>query len=238
MIKVVLLRHGESTWNVENRFTGWTDVDLSANGVVEARNAGRLLKNNGFMFDQAYASLLKRSIRTLWMVMEEMDVHWLPAQKDWRLNERHYGALQGLDKAEIMTHYGTEQVHLWRRGFAIRPPAMGFTDPRLPKNDARYAHVPAQRLPSTESLEDTMTRAIECWQESIVPQVHAGKRVLVVAHHNTLRALMKHLENISDAGVMELNIPTGKPVVYEFDDHMNVMTRYYLEDGQTSTRAA
>ncbi len=238
MIKVVLLRHGESTWNVENRFTGWTDVDLSSHGIIEARSAGRLLKNNGFMFDQAYASMLKRSIRTLWLAMEEMDAYWLPVQKDWRLNERHYGALQGLDKAEIMAHYGAEQVHLWRRGFAIRPPAMSFTDPRLPQNDLRYAHVSRPRLPSTESLEDTMTRAIECWRENILPSIQAGKRCLIVAHHNTLRALMKHLENISDADVMELNIPTGKPLVYEFDEHMQVLARYYLEENQANTHAA
>lgn len=238
MIKVVLLRHGESTWNVENRFTGWTDVDLSATGVTEARHAGRLLRDSGYTFDHAYCSVLKRAIRTLWMVMEEMDAHWLPVQKDWRLNERHYGALQGLNKVEIAEHYGAEQVHLWRRGFAVRPPAMGFTDPRLPRNDARYAHIASHYLPNTESLEDTMKRSIDCWQENILPRVQAQKRVLIVAHHNTLRALMKHLEGISDADIMELNIPTGKPLVYEFDNAMNVQSRYYLEDDQSSTRAA
>lgn len=238
MIKVVFLRHGESTWNVENRFTGWTDVDLSPTGVTEARSAGRLLRDNGFTFDHAACSVLKRSIRTLWLLMEEMDAHWLPVQKDWRLNERHYGALQGLNKAEVADHYGADQVHLWRRGFAIRPPAMSVSDPRLPRNDVRYAQVPSQHLPNTESLEDTMRRAIACWQENILPRIQAHQRVLVVAHHNTLRALMKHLENISDADILELNIPTGKPLVYEFDDAMNVQSRYYLEDEHSNTRAA
>jgi len=238
MIKVVLLRHGESTWNVENRFTGWTDVDLSSLGTLEARRAGRLLKDNGYTFDVAYASLLKRAIRTLWVVTEEMDLHWLPVHKDWRLNERHYGALQGLNKTEISEHYGAEQVHLWRRGFAIRPPAMSFNDPRLPYHDPRYAHVPASRLPSTESLEDTMKRSIECWDELIVPSLRTGQRTLVVAHHNTLRALMKQLENISDDEIVELNIPTGKPLVYEFDDNLRVMARYFLEDLSSANVAA
>ncbi len=238
MIKVVLLRHGESTWNLENRFTGWTDVDLSSVGILEARRAGRLLKENGYTFDVAYASLLKRSIRTLWMVMDEMDLHWLPVHKDWRLNERHYGALQGMNKTEISEHYGAEQVHLWRRGFAIRPPAMSITDPRLPYHDARYAQVPAERLPNTESLEDTMKRSIQSWNELIVPSIRAGKRALIVAHHNTLRALMKHLENISDDEIVDLNIPTGKPLVYEFDDKLRVLARYYLEDMAAAEVAA
>jgi 2,3-bisphosphoglycerate-dependent phosphoglycerate mutase len=230
MNKVVFLRHGESTWNVENRFTGWTDVDLSPRGVEEARRAGRLLRQGGYAFDYAVTSVLKRAIRTLWFVSEEMDLHWLPVEKDWRLNERHYGALQGLNKAEIMEHYGAEQVHEWRRGFAVRPPAMGFTDPRLPHNEPRYANVPSQRLPSTESLEDTMKRAVECWDERIAPRLRANQRMLIVAHHNTLRALIKQIGNVSDADIMELNIPTGKPLVYEFDDGMNVMCHYYLEN--------
>ena len=238
MIKVVLLRHGESTWNLENRFTGWTDVDLSAVGILEARRAGRLLKENDYTFDVACCSLLKRSIRTLWMVMDEMDLHWLPVHKDWRLNERHYGALQGMNKTEISDYYGAEQVHLWRRGFAIRPPAMGITDPRLPYHDARYAHVPAEHLPNTESLEDTMNRSIQSWNELIVPGIRAGKRTLIVAHHNTLRALMKHLENISDDEIVDLNIPTGKPLVYEFDDKLRVLARYYLEDMAAAEVAA
>lgn len=238
MIKVVLLRHGESTWNVENRFTGWTDVDLSTIGNLEARRAGRLLKDNGYTFDVAYASLLKRTIRTLWLVTEEMDLHWLPVQKDWRLNERHYGALQGLNKSEIIAHYGAEQVHRWRRNFAIRPPAMSFNDPRLPYHDPRYANVAASYLPNTESLEDTMKRSIQCWDELIVPGLQEGKRTLVVAHHNTLRALMKKLENISDEEIVELNIPTGKPLIYEFDDNLHVMARYFLEDLSSADVAA
>ena len=238
MIKVVLLRHGESTWNVENRFTGWTDVDLTPVGILEARRAGRLLRDNGYTFDSAHTSLLKRSIRTLWMVAEEMDLHWLPVHKDWRLNERHYGALQGSNKAEISEYYGAQQVQLWRRGCAVRPPAMSFTDPRLPYHDPRYAHVPASCLPNTESLEDTMLRCIKSWNEFIVPSIRAGKRTLVVAHHNTLRALMKHLENISDAEIMELNIPTGKPLVYEFDDKLRVLARYYVDDVAAADVAA
>lgn len=238
MIKVVLLRHGESTWNVENRFTGWTDVELSAAGALEAKRAGRLLKANGYTFDIAYASLLKRSIRTLWLLAEEMDLLWLPVHKDWRLNERHYGALQGLNKTEISDHYGAEQVQQWRRGFAIRPPTMSFNDPRLPYLDPRYAHVPKSRLPSTESLADTMNRAIECWEEMIVPSLCAGKKTLVVAHHNTLRALIKKLENISDDDIVELNIPTGKPLIYEFNANLDVLARYYLEDTLSSSIAA
>ncbi len=238
MIKVVLLRHGESTWNLENRFTGWTDVDLSSVGTLEARRAGRLLKENGYTFDVAYASVLKRSIRTLWMVMDEMDLHWLPVYKDWRLNERHYGALQGLNKTEIIEHYGAEQVHLWRRGFAVRPPAMSFSDPRLPYHDPRYKHVLPNCLPNTESLEDTMNRCLQSWNEIIVPSIRTGKKTLVVAHHNTLRALMKHLENISDGDIVELNIPTGKPLVYEFDDSLRVLARYYLDDMNSADVAA
>lgn len=238
MIKVVLLRHGESTWNVENRFTGWTDVDLSSAGTLEARRAGRLLKANGYTFDIAYASLLKRSIRTLWLLAEEMDLLWLPVHKDWRLNERHYGALQGLNKTEISDHYGAEQVLQWRRGFAIRPPTMSFNDPRLPYHDPRYAHVPKSRLPSTESLADTMNRSIECWEEMIVPSLCAGKKTLVVAHHNTLRALIKKLENISDDDIVELNIPTGKPLIYEFNANLDVLARYYLEETLSSSIAA
>lgn len=234
MIKIVMLRHGESTWNVENRFTGWTDVELSARGQKEARDAGLALRNHGYTFDVAFTSVLKRAIHTLWLVTEEMQLHWVPVHKDWRLNERHYGALQGLNKAEIAEHYGAEQVHLWRRGFSIRPPAMSFTDPRLPHHDPRYSGVQAARLPATESLEDTMKRSILCWQERIVPEVALGRRAIVVAHHNTLRALIKHLEGVSDAEIMELNIPTGRPLVYEFNDRMEVLARYYLDDTPSS----
>jgi 2,3-bisphosphoglycerate-dependent phosphoglycerate mutase len=230
MIKIVFLRHGESAWNLENRFTGWTDVDLSARGMQEALAAGQLLKSSGYTFDCAYTSLLKRAIRTLWTVQEVMDLMWIQSEKDWRLNERHYGALQGLNKEEVATHYGAAQVHEWRRGFAVRPPALGVTDPRLPYHDRRYADVPTMQLPWTESLLDTMKRSIACWEERILPRVRRGQRMLVVAHGNTLRALMKHLEHISDKDIMELNIPTGAPLVYEFDDSFNVQARYYLDE--------
>lgn len=230
MIKIVFLRHGESTWNLENRFTGWTDVDLSAQGIHEARTAGQLLKSTGYTFDYAYTSLLKRAIRTLWVVQDVMDLMWVPTAKDWRLNERHYGALQGLNKEEVATHYGAAQVHEWRRGFAVRPPALGVTDPRLPYHDRRYTDVPTMQLPWTESLRDTMKRSIACWEECILPRIWQHQRILVVAHGNTLRALMKHLEQISDQDVMELNIPTGAPLVYEFDDSLEVQARYYLDE--------
>jgi len=236
MIKVVFLRHGQSTWNLENRFTGWTDVDLSPKGVEEARHGGQLLKHDGYAFDCAFTSVLKRAIRTLWLVQEEMDCLWLPVRKDWRLNERHYGALQGLNKSEVGAHYGTEQLHAWRRGFSIRPPALSHTDPRLPANDPRYRHMPHAALPATESLADTMKRALACWQEDIVPKILEGERVIVAAHGNTLRALIKHLELLSDEAIMELEIPTGVPLVYEFDEGMNVIARYYLED-PTAARA-
>jgi 2,3-bisphosphoglycerate-dependent phosphoglycerate mutase len=230
MIKIVFLRHGESTWNLENRFTGWTDVDLSAHGINEARAAGQLLKSTGYTFDYAYTSLLKRAIRTTWLVQDTMDLMWVQTEKDWRLNERHYGALQGLNKEEVAAHYGPAQVHEWRRGFAVRPPALGITDPRLPYHDRRYADVPAMQLPWTESLQDTMKRSIACWEERILPGLWKGQRILVVAHGNTLRALMKHLEQMSDQEVMELNIPTGAPLVYEFDDTLRVQARYYLDE--------
>jgi 2,3-bisphosphoglycerate-dependent phosphoglycerate mutase len=230
MIKVVFLRHGQSTWNVENRFTGWTDVDLSPQGVREAEDAGKMLRNAGYQFDLAYTSLLKRAIRTLWLVQETMDLEWLPLEKDWRLNERHYGTLQGLNKLEVGEHYGAEQLHLWRRGFAVRPPALAESDPRHPRYDRRYEWLPMRLLPGTESLEDTMKRAVEHWQSEVVPKMREGKKVLIVAHGNTLRALIKQLEGISDREIMELNIPTGIPLVYEFDDDFRVMAHYYLAD--------
>lgn len=230
MIKVVFLRHGQSTWNLENRFTGWTDVDLSPKGVEEAWHAGQILKRDGYVFDYAFTSVLKRAIRTLWLVQEAMDCLWLPVRKDWRLNERHYGALQGLNKSEVAAHYGTEQLRAWRRGFAVRPPALSDTDPRLPHNDPRYRHLPHAALPATESLADTMKRALACWEETIVPKILEGERVIVSAHGNTLRALVKHLEMLSDEKIMEVEIPTGVPLVYEFDEGMNVIARYYLED--------
>ena len=229
MVKLVLLRHGESAWNRENRFTGWTDVGLSSAGEREARNAGRALRDAGFTFDLAFTSVLQRAIRTLWAVQEEMNLLWLPVLKDWRLNERHYGALQGLNKDEIAEFYGKEQVHLWRRGFAVRPPALNLTDPRHPRFDARYARLSPNRLPTTESLQDTLFRVQECWEDMILPEMNKGGRVLIAAHGNSLRALAKHLENLSDEAVMQLNIPTGIPLVYEFNDKMQVMAHYYLD---------
>jgi len=230
MIKVVFLRHGQSTWNLENRFTGWTDVDLSPQGIVEAEHAGQLLKREGYEFDYGYTSVLKRAIRTLWLVRDAMDCLWLPVHKDWRLNERHYGSLQGLNKAEVSAHYGAEQLHAWRRGFLIRPPALSETDPRRPDHDLRYRDIPGAMLPATESLADTMKRALDCWSELIVPKILEGKRVIVTAHGNTLRALIKHLEMLSDDKIMEIEIPTGVPLVYEFDDGLNLLARYYLEE--------
>jgi len=238
VIKVVFIRHGESTWNRENRFTGWTDVDLSPRGIEEAREAGRLLGQAGYIFDVAFTSVLKRAIRTLWIVQESLDLHWIPDIKDWRLNERHYGALQGLNKAETAARYGDEQVHQWRRGFSVRPPALNPSDPRIPHLDRRYSGLASSMLPLTESLEDTMVRTMACWNESILPQIMAGQRVLVVAHGNTLRALVKHLDRLSDDEVMELNIPTGVPLVYEFDDKTNVMAHYYLTAETTRVNAA
>lgn len=232
MNKVVFLRHGLSTWNLENRFTGWTDVDLAPQGYDEAREAARQLKENGYEFDCVYTSLLKRAIRTLWLVMDDTNQLWLPVHKDWRLNERHYGALQGLNKKEVAEHYGDDQVHQWRRGFDIRPPALEPSDPRLPSHDRRYAGIDADHLPNTESLADTMHRCIECWEQRVRPSIEQGRRVLLVAHNNTLRAIIKHLEGISDEEIMKVEIPTGVPLVYEFNDQLQVLTRYYLHEAE------
>jgi len=229
MIKVVLLRHGMSVWNQENRFTGWTDVDLAPAGIKEAQEAGRLLKHYGYEFDIAFTSVLKRAIRTLWLVQEITDTMWLPVRTDWRLNERHYGALMGLNKAETAAQYGDEQVHQWRRGYAVRPPELPENDPRVPWHDRRYAGIPRERLPRGESLADTMARVLPCWEDSILPTIHSGKRVLIVAHGNSLRALIKHLEGISDEAIMRVEVPTGIPLVYEFDEAMRVTGHYYLE---------
>jgi 2,3-bisphosphoglycerate-dependent phosphoglycerate mutase len=233
MFKLILLRHGESLWNQENRFTGWTDVDLSEKGFEEARAAGRMIRDAGITLDLAYTSVLRRAIRTLWEVQEVMDCLWLPVEKDWRLNERHYGALQGLNKAETAAHYGADQVHLWRRGYAVRPPALNLTDPRHPRFDPRYRGIAAHHLPATESLADTMVRVMEVWQERILPRLKNGNKILVAAHGNSLRALVKHLDNISEADIMELNIPTGIPLVYEFNSVFQIMARYYLADDET-----
>lgn len=230
MLKLVLLRHGESQWNRENRFTGWTDVDLSDAGRLEAMKAGRLLRDHGIVFDGAYVSVLKRAVRTLWLVQEAMDQTWMPEVKDWRLNERHYGALQGLNKAEIAERYGAEQVHVWRRSYDVRPPALDPADPRHPRFDLRYRTVPDERLPATESLADTLVRVLELWHQAILPDMRAGKTLLISAHGNSLRALVKHLDHIADADIANLNIPTGIPLVYEFDDELKVLARYYLTE--------
>ncbi|UCH53006.1 MAG: 2,3-diphosphoglycerate-dependent phosphoglycerate mutase [Pseudomonadota bacterium] len=230
MQKLVLLRHGESTWNRENRFTGWTDVDLSPKGAEEAREAGKRLRAEGYHFDVIFNSVLRRAIRTTWIVQDAMDCMWLPVVNDWRLNERHYGALQGLNKAETSTKYGADQVHQWRRGYRVRPPALEADDPRHPRFDERYASLPPERLPACESLADTLVRVLECWGEAIQPQLRTGKRILISAHGNSIRALIKHLDGISDEAIMGLNIPTGIPLVYEFDDGERVTKHYYLAD--------
>lgn len=230
MNKIVLLRHGESLWNLENRFTGWTDVDLSANGIEEARSAGKLLKSAGYCFDKAYTSVLKRAIRTLWIVEEVMDLMWIPVEKRWEWNERHYGSLQGLNKAEIARQYGSGQVHQWRRGYAIQPPSLDYLDSRHPRFDKRYTSLDPACLPATESLAETLTRVIRCWERDILPDLAVGKTLIIVAHGNSLRALYKHLEGLSEQEVMELNIPTGVPLVFELDDNFQALAHYYLSE--------
>ncbi len=227
MRKIVLLRHGESVWNRENRFTGWTDVDLSAKGVEEARAGGRALAAGGYRFDLAFTSVLKRAIRTLWIALEELDQLWLPVEKSWRLNERHYGALQGLNKAEMAAKYGEAQVLAWRRSYDTRPPALEAGDPRYEAGDPRYAGV---EVPRTECLKDTVARVIPYWESAVAPAVRAGRRVLVAAHGNSLRALIKHLDGVSDADIVGLNVPTGIPLVYELDDGLKPIQHYYLGD--------
>ena len=238
MKKIVLLRHGESVWNKENRFTGWTDVPLSEIGVEEAREAGRLLRDGGFTFDIAYTSVLKRAIKTLWIVLEEMDLMWIPVVRSWRLNERHYGALQGLNKAEAAKELGEEQVKLWRRSFDIPPPALKLDDPRHPRYDPKYAEFHPEDLPATECLKDTIERFLPYAQENIGPTIRAGKRVLLVAHGNTLRGLIKYAERISDKDIADLNIPTATPMVYELEDDMKPIRRYYLGDQEAVKKAA
>jgi 2,3-bisphosphoglycerate-dependent phosphoglycerate mutase len=229
MHKLVLLRHGESDWNRENRFTGWTDVDLSQKGVEEARAAGRLLKAGGYAFDLAFTSVLRRAIRTLWLALDEMDRMWLPEVKDWRLNERHYGALQGLDKSEMAAKFGEQQVLAWRRSYDTPPPALEPDDPRSEARDPRYAGI---AVPRTECLKDTVARVVPYWEQAIAPQVRAGKRVLIAAHGNSLRALVKHLDAVSDTDIVGLNIPTGIPLVYELDDQLKPRRHYYLGDAE------
>lgn len=237
MHKVVLLRHGESLWNKENLFTGWTDVDLSQKGNEEAHEAGRVMKAEGYEFDVAYTSVLKRAIRTLWITLDEMDLMWIPVVRDWRLNERHYGALQGLNKAQTAAKYGEAQVLLWRRSYDTRPPALEESDPRYPGGDPRYRNLSKQQLPLTECLKDTVARFLPCWHEAIAPVISSGKRVLIAAHGNSLRALVKFLDNIPDAEIVALNIPTGIPLVYELDENLKPLRHYYLGD-QERVRAA
>jgi 2,3-bisphosphoglycerate-dependent phosphoglycerate mutase len=228
MHKLVLLRHGESSWNKENRFTGWTDVDLSDKGREEAMEAGQVLKREGFLFDLAYTSVLKRAIRTLWLALDELDLMWIPVENSWRLNERHYGALQGLNKAETAEKYGEEQVHIWRRSYDVLPPLLEEGDERHPALDPRYSGIPS--LPRGEALKQTVERMLPYWRETIAPQVRAGKKVLIAAHGNSLRALVQHLDKLSEAEIMELNIPTGMPLVYELDEGLKPLRRYYLGD--------
>lgn len=238
MRKVVLLRHGESEWNKENRFTGWMDVALSEDGIREAVDAGRTLRSEGYVFDMAFASVLKRAIKTLWIVLEEMDLMWIPVSYSWHLNERHYGALQGLNKAETAQKYGSEKVQLWRRSFDVRPPSLTSDDPRYPGKDPRYAYLSAEDIPLTESLEDTTHRALPYCREVIAPVVRSGKRVIVAAHGNTLRALVMFLNKIPEDKIGELNIPTGIPLVYEFSDDLEPVRNYYLGDPEAAKRAA
>ena len=229
MKQLVLIRHGESAWNLENRFTGWMDVDLTPNGSAQALAAGEALKQAGYEFDIAYTSVLRRAIRTLWHVQDAMDLMWLPTVHSWRLNERHYGALTGLNKAETATQYGTEQVYIWRRSFAIRPPLLALEDERSSHLDARYQKLDPNESPRGECLQDTIARVLPLWHESIAPALKLGKRVLLVAHGNSIRALMKHLDNISAEAIMELNIPNGKPIVYELNDDLQPLQHFYIE---------
>lgn len=238
MYKIVLLRHGESIWNKENRFTGWTDVDLSEKGKEEAKKAGQLLKSEGYNFDIAYTSVLKRAIRTLWIVLDEMDLMWIPVIRHWRLNERHYGALQGLNKAETAKKYGEEQVKIWRRSYDIQPPALEKSDPRYPGHDPRYKELSEAELPLTECLKDTVARFVPYWESTIAPMVKSGKRVLITAHGNSLRALVKYLDNVSDEEIVELNIPTGIPLVYELDENLKPIKHYYLGNPEEVEKAA
>ena len=238
MKTLVLLRHGESTWNMENRFTGWTDVDLSPRGIEEARAAGRQMLSDGYVFDVAFASILKRAIRTLWLALDEMDLMWIPVYKSWRLNERHYGALQGLNKLETVERHGETQVKIWRRSYDIRPPALSADDPRSPGNDPRYSELDPQEIPLTECLKDTVDRVLPYWNQMIAPAVRAGKRVLIASHGNSLRALIKYLDKISDEAIVELNIPTGIPLVYELNDDLTPIRHFYLGDAAAIERAS
>jgi 2,3-bisphosphoglycerate-dependent phosphoglycerate mutase len=238
MYKLVLIRHGESLWNLENRFTGWTDVDLTATGIEQAKNAGKLLKAEGYDFDLAYTSVLKRATRTLWHTLDEMDRTWLPVAHSWRLNERHYGALQGLDKAETAKKYGDAQVLVWRRSYDTPPPALEANDPRSERGDVRYAKLKPEDIPLTECLKDTVARVLPFWNESMAPAIKAGKRVVVAAHGNSIRALVKYLDNIGDDDIVGLNIPNGIPLVYELDAQLKPIRHYYLGDAEAAAKAA
>ena len=237
MKKLVLLRHGQSVWNQENRFTGWTDVDLTEQGIAEAREAGRVLKEEGYSFDIAHTSVLKRAIRTLWLGLDEMDLMWIPVRRDWRLNERHYGALQGLNKAETAERHGMDQVKIWRRSYAIRPPDLERDDDRFPGHDRRYAGLSESELPLSECLKDTVDRFLPYWNDTIAPDVAAGKQVLIAAHGNSLRALVKYLDNVSEEEIVDLNIPTGIPLVYELEDDLKPLKNYYLGDPEKVAKA-
>ncbi|MFN3741416.1 MAG: 2,3-diphosphoglycerate-dependent phosphoglycerate mutase [Anaerolineales bacterium] len=238
MYKVVLLRHGQSVWNLENRFTGWTDVGLTEQGIQEAVRAGQRLKEAGYTFDVAFTSVLRRAIKTLWIVLEEMGLEWIAVYRSWRLNERHYGALQGLNKSEMAAKYGEQQVKLWRRSYDVPPPPLDWDDARHPRFDRRYAHLDPKILPACESLKDTLERVLPYWHETIVPIVRAGQRVLISAHGNSLRALVKYLDGISDEAIVELNIPTGIPLVYELDADLRPLRHYYLAEEEEVARAA
>jgi 2,3-bisphosphoglycerate-dependent phosphoglycerate mutase len=238
MYKLVLLRHGQSTWNLENRFTGWTDVGLSEQGYAEAHAAGKLLKESGYVFDLAYTSVLRRAIQTLWIVLEEMGLEWIPVINAWQLNERHYGDLQGLNKAETAQKFGEAQVKIWRRSYDVPPPALKLTDERHPKFDPRYASLTAAQLPATESLKITLDRVLPYWHSTLAPMIKSGKKVLIAAHGNSLRAMVKYFDNISEGEITELNIPTGIPLVYELDDDLKPICHYYLGDAEAVAKAA
>jgi len=238
MYRVVLLRHGESIWNKENKFTGWTDVGLSDKGIKEAEAAGKLLKDEGYEFDAAYTSVLKRAIRTLWITLEEMDLMWIPVTRSWRLNEKHYGALQGLNKSETAEEYGEEQVFIWRRDYNTAPPELSQDDERHPVHDRRYSGLKPDEIPGTECLKDTVARFLPVWEEEIAPAIKSGKRIIIAAHGNSLRALVKHLDNISDEDIPKLNIPTGIPLVYELDENLKPIKHYYLGNQEEIEAAA
>ncbi|MCK5218978.1 2,3-diphosphoglycerate-dependent phosphoglycerate mutase [bacterium] len=237
MTKLVMLRHGQSTWNLENIFTGWTDVDLSEQGRQEAQAAGKILKAEGYVFDLAFTSVLKRAIRTLWITLDDMDLMWIPVYRAWQLNERHYGALQGLDKKATAEKYGDEQVKIWRRSYSIRPPALEPDDPRHPNQEGRYDSLLPEERPAHEALKDTLERALPYWQKVIFPQLQAGKKILIAAHGNSLRALVKYLDDVADEEIVRLNIPTGVPLVYEFDEKFKVIKHYYLGDQEAIKQA-